>query len=130
MQKEISDEETIEILSGVYSAPELLGIVDKTQQTDIQLRDRRPTLPKDKTFIQHYPTITAWNKNKEIMDSTNKASDDENDDFILHSSTNCTNQQAKRTIYRFIIIGTRTRSIRLSNRLGIRSKSRPQTNPS
>ena len=40
-------EETIEILKGVYSAPELLGIMDETPQTDNQLGDRKPTLPRE-----------------------------------------------------------------------------------
>ena len=85
-QKAINNEETIVILSGLYSASELLEKMDKTQQIDNMLGNKRPVLPTDKTFIQHYPTLTAWNKNKEMMDATNKASDDENDDFILHSS--------------------------------------------
>ena len=44
-QKAINNEETIEILSVVYSAPKLLEIMDKMQQTDNQLGYRRPTLP-------------------------------------------------------------------------------------
>ena len=63
-QKAISNEETIDILSGVYSASELLEKMDKTQQIDNQLGDKRPALPTDKTFIQHYPTLTAWNKKR------------------------------------------------------------------
>ena len=46
-QKAISNEETIDILSCLYSASELLEKMDKTQQIDNMLGNKRPVLPTD-----------------------------------------------------------------------------------